>query len=283
VLKIGSIVAFAALGLYVPAKVAPDLYGPVGAVPGGLLAAFGVAMIAALWTYDGWYGLTCSAGEVRDPGRSLPRGLILGTALVIVLYMLLNLVYTRALDVAGMAATPRIAETAATVLFGPGAARLISLAVLVSTFGCLSSTILYSSRIYLPMAEDGLFFRSLAKVDPRYRTPVPSLWAQTAWSLLLTVSGSYSQLYTYAVFAGLVFHGMIGASVFVLRRRLPDHPRPYRTWGYPVVPALFILACLLLIGNTLKESPVESFAGLGLVALGLPAYGMFRRRSAGLS
>lgn len=280
VLKIGSIVAFAALGLYVPAKVAPDLYGPVGTIPGGLLAAFGVAMIAALWTYDGWYGLTCSAGEMRDPGRSLPRGLILGTGLVVVLYLLLNLVYARALTPADMAGTPRIAETAAAVLFGPGAARLISLAVLVSTFGCLSSTILYSSRIYLPMAEDGLFFRSLAKVDPRHRTPVASLWAQSAWALLLTVSGSYSQLYTYVVFASVVFHAMIAFAVFVFRRRRPDHPRPYRTWGYPVVPALFILTCLLLIGNTLKESPVESFAGLGLVALGLPAYWMFRRRNA---
>jgi basic amino acid/polyamine antiporter, APA family len=279
VLKIGSIVAFAALGLYVPAKVAPDLYGPVGAVHGGLLAAFGVAMIAALWTYDGWYGLTCSAGEMRDPGRSLPRGLILGTALVVVLYLLLNLVYARALTPAEMAATPRIAETAATVLFGSGAARLISLAVLVSTFGCLSSTILYSSRIYLPMAEDGLFFRSLAKVDPRHRTPVASLWAQTAWSLLLTASGTYSQLYTYVIFASVVFHAMIAFAVFVLRRRRPDHPRPYRTWGYPVVPALFILACLLLIGNTLQESPRESLAGLVLVALGLPAYWMFRRGS----
>ena len=283
VLKIGSIVAFAALGLYVPAKVAPDLYGPVGTVPGGLLAAFGVAMIAALWTYDGWYGLTCSAGEMRDPGKSLPRGLILGTGLVVVLYLLLNLVYARALTPEAMAGTPRIAETAAAVLFGPGAARLISLAVLVSTFGCLSSTILYSSRIYLPMAEDGLFFRSLAKVDPRHRTPVASLWAQSAWALLLTVSGSYSQLYTYVVFASVVFHAMIAFAVFVFRRRRPDHPRPYRTWGYPVVPALFILACLLLIGNTLKESPAESFAGLGLVALGLPAYWMFRRRNAGNS
>jgi APA family basic amino acid/polyamine antiporter len=279
VIKIGSIVLFAALGLFVPAKVVPDLYGPAGHIPGGLLAAFGVAMIAALWTYDGWYGLTCSAGEVRDPGKSLPRGLILGTAAVTLLYLLLNLVYVRTLSVPGMAATPRIAETAAAVLFGPGAARLISLAVLISTFGCLSSTILYSSRIYLPMAEDGLFFRSLAKVDPIHRTPVACLWAQTAWALLLTVSGSYSQLYTYVIFASVIFHIMIAASVFIFRRRRPDHPRPYRTWGYPVVPALFILGCLLLVGNTLKESPVESLFGLGLVALGLPAYVMFRRRS----
>lgn len=278
VLKIGSIVVFAALGLFVPAKVVPDLYGPVGAVSGGLLAAFGVAMIAALWTYDGWYGLTCSAGEMRDPGRSLPRGLILGTAAVMVLYLLLNLVYIRALSVPDMAGSARIAETAASVLFGAGAARLVSAAVLVSTFGCLSSTILYSSRIYLPMAEDGLFFKSLARVDPKYRTPVACLWAQTAWAVVLTVSGGYSQLYTYVIFASVVFHAMTAAAVFVLRRREPDRPRPYRAWGYPVVPALFILACLLLIGNTLMESPVESFLGLGIVALGLPAYAVFRSR-----
>ncbi|HEY9422823.1 MAG TPA: amino acid permease [Thermoanaerobaculia bacterium] len=280
VLKIGSIVVLAILGLVVAAPVAPDFHGPVGAIPGGLLAAFGVAMIAALWTYDGWYGLTCSAGEMRDPGRSLPRGLILGTAAVALLYLLLNLVYTRALTIPAMAESPRIAETAAAALFGSGAARIVSAVVLVSTFGCLSATILYSSRIYLPMAEDGLFFRSLARVHPRHRTPVACLWAQTAWALILTFSGTYSQLYTYVVFASVVFHAMTAAAVFVLRRRQPDTPRPYRTWGYPLVPALFILACLLLIGNTLKESPVESLLGLGLVALGLPAYAMFRRRSA---
>lgn len=277
VIKIGAIVGLIAVGLFAPAPVTPNLFGPASPISGGLLAAFGVAMIAALWTYDGWYGLTCSAGEMRDPGRSLPRGLILGTAAVMLMYLLLNLVYARALPVAAMAETPRIAETAASVLFGPGAARLVTLAVLISAFGCLSSTILYSSRIYLPMAEDGLFFRSLARIHPTHRTPVPSLWAQTAWSIVLTVSGTYSQLYTYVIFASVLFHAMTAAAVFVFRRRMPDAPRPYRTWGYPVVPALFILACLLLIGNTLKESPVESLIGLGIVALGVPAYAMFRR------
>jgi APA family basic amino acid/polyamine antiporter len=279
-IKIGSIVLFGVLGLMAPAPASSALTEPHHAVPGSLLAAFGVAMIAALWTYDGWYGLTCSAGEVRDPARSLPRGLILGTVAVMGLYLLLNVVYVRALPIAGMAATPRIGETAAAVLFGPRAARLVSLAVLVSTFGCLSSTILYSSRIYLPMAADGLFFPSLANVDARFRTPVRSLWAQTAWSVLLTVSGTYEQLYTYVVFSSVVFHAATAAAVFVFRRRLPDAPRPYRTWGYPVVPALFILACLLLIGNTLFEKPVESLLGLGLLALGVPAFLIFRARSA---
>lgn len=279
-IKIGSILLFGVLGLLAPAPAVSSLTEPAHALPGGLLAAFGVAMIAALWTYDGWYGLTCSAGEVRDPARSLPRGLILGTLAVMGLYLLLNVVYVRALPIAGMTETPRIAETVAAVLFGPRAAQLISLAVLVSTFGCLSSTILYSSRIYLPMAADGLFFPSLARVDPRYRTPVRCLWAQTAWAVLLTVSGKYDQLYTYVIFASVVFHAATAAAVFVFRRRLPDAPRPYRTWGYPVVPALFILACLLLIGNTLAEKPVESLAGLGLLVLGIPAFLMFRGRSA---
>lgn len=278
VLKIGAIAVFAILGLLGPAPAAPSLLSSP-AVQGGLLTAFGVAMIAVLWTYDGWYGLTCSAGEMKDPGRSLPRGLILGTLLVMVLYFLLNLVYVRTLTVPEMAGASRIGEAAAQVLFGPTGARLVSLAVLVSTFGCLSATILYSSRIYQPMAEDGVFFRSLAEVHPRYRTPVRSLWAQTAWALLLTLSGTYEQLYTYVVFVSVLFHAATAAAVFVLRRSRPDHPRPYRTWGYPVVPALFILACLLLIGNTLAERPVESLLGLGLLVLGLPAYLWFRKRS----
>jgi len=280
-IKIGSIVVFVVFGLTRSAPAAPHLTAPLGVLGGGggggLLAAFGVAMIAALWTYDGWYGLTCSAGEIRDPARSLPRGLVLGTLAVMTMYVLLNLVYVRAVPVGEMAALPRIGESAAAALFGPNAARLVSLAVLISTFGCLSSTILYSSRIYLPMAEDGVFFRSLAAIHPRYRTPIRSLWAQSSWAVLLTVSGTYEQLYTYVVFVSVLFHAATGAAVFVLRRRRPDLPRPYRTWGYPVVPALFILACLLLIGNTLAEKTTESLLGLGLVALGLPAFALFRR------
>jgi APA family basic amino acid/polyamine antiporter len=283
VLKVGSILAFGALGLLAPMSERVAVSGGGGpSLPGGgaLLVAFGTAMIAALWTYDGWYGLTCSAGEVRDPARSLPRGLILGTAAVIGLYLLLNLAYVRALPIAELAAAPRVGEAAAAALFGPGGARLVSLAVLVSAFGCLSATILYSSRIYLPMAADGLFFRSLAAVHPRFRTPVRCLWAQSGWAALLTLSGTYAQLYTYVVFSSILFHVATAAAVFVFRRRRPEMPRPYRTWGYPVVPALFIAACVLLLGNTLAASPAESLLGLGLLVLGLPAYFLFRRRGA---
>lgn len=281
ILKVGSILAIGGLGLLVAAPATNPAAAAAAPMPtgGALLTAFGIAMIAALWTYDGWYGVTCSAGEVRDPARSLPRGLILGTLAVLGLYLLLNLTYARALPAGAMAAEPRIAEAAAARLFGAGGARLVSLAVLVSAFGCLSSTILYSSRIYLPMAADGLFFRSLAEVHPRFRIPVRSLWAQSVWAMLLTLSGTYEQLYTYVVFSSVLFHAATAASVFVFRRRRPDLPRPYRTWGYPVVPALFLLACLLLVGNTLAERPTESLLGLGLLVLGLPAYAMFRSRS----
>jgi APA family basic amino acid/polyamine antiporter len=279
--KIGSIALFAGAGLLVKAPVTGALLAPLPAVvrsPAALMSACGIAMIAVLWTFDGWYAVNCSAGEIRRPGRDLPRGLIYGTLAVTVLYLLLNLAYDRALSIPAMAASDRVGESAAAALFGPTAARLVSLAVLISTFGCLASTILWASRIYVPMAEDGLFFAALGRIHPRHRTPVASLWTQTAWTVVLTVSGTYEQLFTYVIFASFVFHAAAAVAVFVLRRRHPDLERPYRVWGYPVVPALFVLACLLLVGNTLYEAPVESLWGLGLVALGLPAFAAFNRR-----
>jgi APA family basic amino acid/polyamine antiporter len=279
VLKVAAIAAFAVVGFLVPARATAALAAPLPET--GILAAFGVGMIAALWTYDGWYGATFSAGEMRNPKRDLPLGLIAGTGIIMALYLGLNAVYLRALPLDAMAATPRIGETAAAALFGAGGARLVSAAVVVSTFGCLSATILYSPRIYLAMARDGLFFRSLAAVHPRFRTPARSLWAQSGWAIVLTASGTYEQLYTYVVFAAVLFHVATGAAVFALRRKRPGAPRPYRVWGYPWVPALFIAASLALVGNTLWEKPVESLWGLGLVALGLPAYAWWRWRGAG--
>ncbi len=276
-LKVAAIVGLAAIGLAVTPKVQPAL----AALPpsGGLLTAFGVGMIAALWSYDGWYGLALSAGEVRDPARNLLRGLAWGTVAVTAMYMLLNVVYVRTLAVEAMAATPRIGEDAAAALFGPAGARLVSAVVLLSSFGCLAATILYAARIYLPMAQDGLFFRALAEVHPRFRTPGRSLIAQGVWSIVLTLSGRYDQLYTYAMFAAVLFHAATGATVFVLRRARPAAARPYRVWGYPAVPVLFIVSSGLLVVNTLVEKPVESLAGLGIVALGLPAYAFWRRRA----
>ncbi len=274
--KIGAtigLVAFGFLGTPHGAAVAPP------APAGHLIAGFGVGMIAALWTYDGWYGLTFSAGEMRNPGRTLPVGIITGTLAVVLLYVVVNAVYLRALPVSAMMQGTRTAEDAAAALFGATGARLVSMAVVVASFGCLASTILYSSRIYQPMAADGAFFRGVAAIHPRYQTPTRSLWLQSAWAMVLALSGSYTQLFTWVTFAVVLFHVAVGAAVFVLRSKRPDAPRPYRVWGYPLVPALFIAAMALLLVNTLAERPVESLLGLGCIAAGWPAYLGWRRRA----
>jgi APA family basic amino acid/polyamine antiporter len=275
VAKVAALLALAGLGLLLPAPVATD-WTP--ALPAGAgVSAFGVAMIAVFWSYDGWYNATFSAGETRDPGRNLPRGLIAGTIAVTVLYVATAAAYFRALSLEDVIAAPRVGEAAGSALFGAAGGRLVGAAVLVSIFGCLSATILTCARIYQPMAEDGVFFPALARVHPTYRTPGASLVAQAGWAIVLAFSGTYEQLYTYAVFAAFLFHVATAAAVFVLRRARPDAPRPYRTWGYPWVPLAFIVTSAAFVLNTLVERPRESLLGLGLLALGLPAYAWWRR------
>lgn len=277
--KVGALAALVVFGLFVTAPVKPDYFAPV-ATSAGVLTAVGVGMISVLWTFDGWYGVTALAGEMRRPERDLPRSIFLGTLGVTLLYVLVNLVYARALPVDAMAGSQRIGEAAASSLFGGGSARLVSLAVLISTFGCISSTILYCTRIYLAMAQDGLFFRKLSEIHPRHRTPGASIVAQGIWATILTFSGSYAALYTYVVFASCLFLTGTGIAVFVLRKNQPETPRPYRTWGYPLVPAVFVLSSAILGINTLLEKPTESWIGLGLVAAGIPAYHFWRARAA---
>lgn len=274
--KIGSLVGLGALGLFAASDVSPQLLRPLPQA--GLWSALGVAMVAVFWSFDGWYAVTNLAGEMRKPERDLPLAIVAGTLAVTVLYVLMNLVYLRALPVAAIGETERIGEAAASALFGTLGGRLISVAVLVSIFGCISSTILYAARIYLPMAQDRLFFSRLAEIHPRHQTPGACLLAQGVWCVALTFSGSYEQLYTFVVFAVVVFHAMTGAAIFVLRRREPDTPRPYRTWGYPLVPAVFVVASVALVLNTLIEKPWESGIGLVLVLLGLPAYARWSRK-----
>lgn len=276
-IKILALVGLAAAALFAPAPQSIALAIP--AAPAGGLAAIGVAMIAVLWTYDGWYGATFVAGELKRPERTLPIGLIAGTAIVTLLYLLVNAAYIRAMSVEQIAASPRIAEAAATVLFGPMGGRVVSAMALVSIFGCLAVTILYCARIYLPMAQDGLFFSALAHIHPVYRTPNASLIAQGALGILLTCSGTYQQLYTYVIFAIFLFHAATGIAVFVLRRHRPEIPRPFRVPGYPWVPLLFVGTSVFFVVNTLLEAPRESLVGLGLLALGVPAYAYWRRRA----
>jgi APA family basic amino acid/polyamine antiporter len=240
-------------------------------------AAFGLAMIAVMWAYSGWDYLCFASGEIKDPARTIPRALIMGTLALTTLYVLINLGYIFSLSMEDMRGVVRIGERAVAAMIGAGGTALVVGGVMISTFGCNASGIIPISRVCFAMSADGLFLRSAAAVHPKYRTPHVSIVLTSAWSAFLTLTGTYEQLYTYVVFTALLFNVAGGIAIFKLRRSRPGVTRPYRAWGYPVVPALFVLSTAALVINTLRERPVESFAGLGLVALGLPAYWYWRR------
>jgi basic amino acid/polyamine antiporter, APA family len=247
--------------------------------PGALrpLASFGVIMIAVMWTYEGWYYVAFSAGEIKDAARNVPRALIYGTLALTALYVGVNLAYFYTLSLAEMSGVTRIAEAAVTALVGPAGAALVAGSVVVSTFGCNVAGVIASSRTCFAMAADGRFFRPAGRVHPVYRTPHIALLITSAWSAFLTLTGGYETLFTYVTFASVLFGTLGGAAIFVLRTRRPDVPRPYRALGYPVIPALYVLGSFALVWNTLMERPTASIAGLGLVAVGLPFYWYWSR------
>ncbi len=244
-------------------------------------SAFGVAMIAVMWTYEGWYYVAFASGEIKDAARTVPRALILGTVALALIYVGVNVAYLMALSVDEMSGVVRVAERAVTALVGPVGASVVAGTVVLSTFGCNAAGVIATSRVCFAMAVDGRFFPAAARVHPRYRTPHVAILLTSAWSIVLTLSGGYEALFTYVTFASVLFAVLGGVAIFVLRRRRADRPRPYRAWGYPVVPALFVAGMLVLVANTLAERPVESFAGLGLVALGLPFYFYWSRGAIG--
>ena len=279
-IKIGALFVFALVGFWL-APAAAALTGAGAAAgstdaikmsAGAALTGLGAAIIAVLWTYDGWNNLNFSAGEIKNPSRNIPLALFLGTGLVTVLYVAVNAAYLRALTIPEMSGVTRIAEKAAGVLWGGHSARLVAAAVVVSSLGCVNGMILTGARVYYAMARDGLFFAGIGSVHSRFATPATALATQGVWSIVLTLSGSYDQLFTYAVFAGILMYAASAASVFTLRRKRPDLPRPYRALGYPALPALYIGGLLLIIGNTIYTRPIEAVAGLAFIAAGVPAY-----------
>jgi APA family basic amino acid/polyamine antiporter len=275
--KVGALAALPVMAL-VAARAHPQFL-PI--VPPGLdrpAASFGVAMIAVLWTYEAWYFITYAAGEIKDPQRNLPRALFGGILLLTAIYVVVNIAYMYALTLDEMKGTTRIAERAATALIGPAGATFIALTVLISTFGNNAAAILGGSRLLFAMASDGVFLPVASRVHPRYLTPHVAIVALTVWSALLALSGTYEQLFTYVMFASILFSVAAGVALFRLRSTMPDRPRPYRTWGYPFVPLVFIAGSAAFVLNTLFERPVESLAGLGLLALGLPAYWYWGRK-----
>ena len=278
-IKLLSVAGLIVFGLLAPAKVSPDWTAPLPA--GNLLAAMGLAIAAVLGNFDGWYQATLSAGEIERPERNLPLGMIGGTALVGVVYLLMNLVYFRAMPLSEIGVSPRIGEEATTALLGPTAGRMLAGAVLVSVFGCLSSAIIGASRLGLPMSEDAPAFRWMSRIHPLYQTPSAGIVTLGVWSMLLVLTGSYEQLFEYAVFSSIIFHVITGLALFHLRRQRPSAPRPYRVVGYPWVPALFVGSMTGLVLNTLYERPLQSLLGVGLVALGVPFFRWRRTSGAG--
>lgn len=234
----------------------------------------GVAMVGALFSSDAWNNVTFTAGEIKNPKRNLPLSLALGVGIVSLLYLACNFVYLNALPLEAIQSAPqdRVATAVAGKMFGSLGAQLIAAAILVSTFGCVNGMSLAGARVYYAMARDGLFFRSLGELNPRFHTPVRSLWWQCIWASLLTLSGYYSDLLDYVIFAVLLFYMLTIAGVFVLRRTRPDADRPYRAFGYPVLPALYIAVAGLIEILLLLYKPNYTWPGLIIVLLGIPVY-----------
>jgi len=240
---------------------------------------FGLALIAVFWTYDGWYAVNCTAEEIKRPERNIPIGLILGALSVTLIYCLVNFVYIMALPVEKMKGVARIGELASTQLFGPSVTFIISAAIMISIFGCLSATIIYGPRVYFAMAEDGSFFQSMTYIHPRHHVPTKALTGQALWAVLLCLSGTYQALFEFVVFALVIFFALTGLSVIVLRYKQPDIKRPYRAWGYPVLPLLFVLINIAVFFNTVFAQPGKSMIGLFILALGIPAFLFWKRKT----
>jgi APA family basic amino acid/polyamine antiporter len=280
VLRVGSIAALVILGWAVGRKAGMENWVHFFRTGGAFeIKSFGLALLAVLWTYDGWYSVNCAAGEVRKPERTIPLSLLLGTAGVVVVYILMNSVYLAALPLEKMSGVARIGELAATSLFGSGAAGFVAAAITISSFGCLAATILYGPRVYYAMAESGLFFRGMSVIHPRFRVPGRAIIGQGVWAALLCLSGTYQTLYEYVVFALVLFFAATGAAVLVLRVRRPEQVRPYRTWGYPVIPLVFILINLAIFGNSFLSQPRESLLGLLIILAGVPAFFYWKRKN----
>ncbi len=285
--KVGTLLGLVFLGLLVgshPKAVAENFGNFWGNADWSFttIRLVGVAMVGALFSSEAWNNVTFTAGETRNPRRNVPLALALGVAIVLTLYIASNVVYLRVLPLDAIQHAPedRVGTAAASVILGPIGVQVMAAAIMVSTFGCLNGMILAGARVYYAMALDGLFFKPVARLHPTRHTPVVSLVVQCVWACLLTLSGTYSNLLDYVIFAVLVFYMLTIVGVFVLRRTRPDLERPYRAFGYPVLPALYILVAGAIEVLLLVYKPNYTWPGLIIVLLGVPVYYWWRRGAA---
>ncbi|HZE27762.1 MAG TPA: amino acid permease [Terriglobales bacterium] len=246
-----------------------------------LFSRFGLAMIAVLWAYEGWQFVTYCAGETVDPQKDFPRALASSVLFLAGVYLLANLAYLAALGPARAAESDTIAATSITTVLGPSAAKLVALTILISVFSATNSVSLTAPRVFYAMANDGLFFRKLAAVHPHFHTPAFAVTVLGLWSAALACMGKFQELMNYTMFVAWIFYGLGAASVFAYRLKYPDLPRPYLVPGYPWTPLVFVAASAALVLNVIVSTPRNAAIGLGIVALGLPAYALWRTRNKG--
>jgi APA family basic amino acid/polyamine antiporter len=247
---------------------------------GQLASAMGVGLIAVFWAFDGWVYVTWVAGEVKNPRRNVPLAMVTGVVAVGAIYILMNMTYVYAMPVSEVAQHETIAHTAASMLFSPATAVWLSALVAVSCFSAAASCTLAGARVYLAMAQDGVFFKRMAQVHPRWRTPAFSLIGQGIWAALLTLSGRYDQIYTYVMYGMVLFYTLAVVGLFILRRKRQDIPRPYRCFGYPWVPGLYVLITAAWTLNIVFTRPREALAGTVIMLIGVPGYLYWKRTNA---
>ena len=251
----------------------------MGLHPTQLISAFGLGLIAVYWAYDGWVYITWVAGEVKEPRRNVPLAMVLGVLTVGAIYMAMNITYLYALPLTEIVQHETIAHAAAAALFSPHAALWLSLMIAVSCFSAAATCTLSGARVYLAMAQDGVFFKRMAVIHPKWRTPAFSLIGQGIWAAVLTLSGGYSWLYTYVIFGMVVSYTLTVVGLFLLRWKRPEIPRPYRCTGYPWLPAIYVLMGAAWILNTIIKRPVEAFWSSAIVLVGVPFYLYWKRSS----
>jgi APA family basic amino acid/polyamine antiporter len=251
----------------------------MGLHPTQLISAFGLGLIAVYWAYDGWVYITWVAGEVKEPRRNVPLAMVLGVLAVGAIYMAMNITYLYALPLGEIVQHETIAHAAAAALFSPHAALWLSLMIAVSCFSAAATCTLSGARVYLAMAQDGAFFKRMAVIHPKWRTPAFSLIGQGIWAAALTLSGGYSWLYTYVIFGMVVSYTLTVVGMFLLRWKRPEIPRPYRCTGYPWLPAIYVLMGAAWILNTIIKRPVEAFWSSAIVLVGVPFYFYWKRTS----
>lgn len=279
-LKIAAIAGIVILG-FTLGQGSSEHFFPLWGSPssGSLLSAIGVAMIATLWSYDGWNGLTYLAGEIKEPQKNIPRALVWGTFIVMVIYAATNLAYLYVMPIEQIAQSNLVAADVMEKIFHGYGGAIISLCVMISAFGTVNATSMTTARAYFAMAKDKLFFSEFGKVHPKYRTPGKSLIIQGVWASILTLTGTYDQLFTYVIFAGWIFFALGALAVFIIRRKMPNANREFRVPGYPWVPIAFVFVASWFVVNTLLEKTSDSLVGLLLLLVGIPFYLYWKRQT----